>query len=455
MIQIGKITLIPESRLLLRPIAWLKAHPLLVGSVLFFASTTLINLGNYIFNLVLGRQLGPSLFADLSLIVTLMLITTFATTAFSTATAKFTAEYVVQHDASYLAALRSWLSKKALLVGLVFSLVLILGASWLAQIFQMHSFWPFVILGLGLPLSFWLSIDRGILQGQTRFVLLSLCNQGEMWTRLLGAIAFVVLGWAVNGVTGALVLSFAVAWIIARGAGKNLPKNVAVLSKDERSAITRYFGPVVLGLIGQIIINNSDVLIVKSYFPAHEAGLYAALALIGRMVFFATWSVVMVMFPLVAQKFQKGEAHRFLLWISFAIITIVSLAIIGGTLLLPNLIVNLLFGSAYLSIAPLLWLYALATAFYALANVVVTYNLSLGNGNGSFLVLLAGIAQIVGLLIWHANLLTVVMVQVSIMAGLFAILLGWDQLIKRDFTPKKDKKSKSHSLPEKECYYEL
>src|SRR5579859_2939819 len=78
MIQIGKFIPFPENPLPLRPIAWLKGHPLLVGSVLFFASTTLINLGNYIFNLVLGRQLGPSAFADLSLIVTLMLITTFA-----------------------------------------------------------------------------------------------------------------------------------------------------------------------------------------------------------------------------------------------------------------------------------------------------------------------------------------------------------------------------------------
>ncbi len=437
MLQTGNLTLTAEIRPLRNPIAWLKARPLLVSSVLFFASTTLVNLGNYVFNLVLGRWLGPSIFADLSLIVTLMLVTTFATTAFSMATAKFTAEYMVKYDASQLAALRSWLNQKALLVGGLLCIILVLGAPWLAQIFQMHSFWPFVILGVGLPLSFLLSIDRGILQGQARFILLSICNQAEMWTRLGGAIAFVALGWAVNGATGALVLSFVAAWIVARSVRKGLPAKMGELSQSQRSEITRYFGPVIMGLVGQIVINNSDVLIVKSYFPAHQAGLYAALALIGRMVFFATWSVVMVMFPLVTQKFQKGEAHRPLLWTSFAIITTVSLAIIGGTLVLPNLVVTLLFGKAYLSIAPLLWLYALATAFYALANVVVNYYLSLGNGKGSFLVLLAGIAQVVGLLLWHGSLFTVIMVQVYIMAALFVTLLVWDQLIKHGYTQKK------------------
>src|SRR5881394_2855523 len=82
------------------PLAWLKERPLLVSGGLFFVSTTLVNLGNYVFNLIFGRWLGPVLFADLSLIVTLMLVTTFATTAFTTATAKFAAAYSVGSDPS-------------------------------------------------------------------------------------------------------------------------------------------------------------------------------------------------------------------------------------------------------------------------------------------------------------------------------------------------------------------
>ena len=86
----------------------------------------------------------------------------------------------------------------------------------------------------------------------------------------------------------------------------------------------------------------------------------------------------------------------------------------------------MLFGKLYLSIAPLLWVYALATAFYALANVIVTYHLSLGNGKGNYLVLLAGVAQVVGLYYCHTTLLLVVLVQVYIMAGLLLLLAIWD-----------------------------
>ncbi len=416
------------SALLGNPIAWFKARPLLVSSLLFFASTTLVNLGNYVFNLMLGRQLGPSMFADLSLIVTFMLVLTFATTTITTTTARFAATYSSSDDMHQLAALRSWLQRWVLLIGILLLLSLVLGAAPLATLFHMHSSLPFIILGVGMPIFFLLAVDRGILQGCARFGQLSWSNQAEMWMRLLGALFFVALGLSVIGATWALTLSFGVAWLVALSARKGLPKAVTPLSAIERSKITRYFGPVVIGLIGQIIINNSDVLIVKSYYAANPAGLYAALALIGRMVFFATWSIVMVMFPLAAKKHQQGESSRSLLWLSVAVIAIISTLIIVATALFPEPVVNILFGHAYLPIAPLLWLYALATAFYALANVVATYHLSLGNGRGNLFVLLAGIAQIVGLLLFHQTLFTVVLVQVCIMAALFCGLLVWDRI---------------------------
>ena len=92
---------------------------------------------------------------------------------------------------------------------------------------------------------------------------------------------------------------------------------------------------------------------------------------------------------------------------------------------------NILFGEAYLVIAPLLWLYAIATAFYALANVVVNYRLSLGSGAGASFALVAGVAQVLGLWFFHANLRQVVIVQIVIMAVLLVSLLIWDQTQQR------------------------
>jgi O-antigen/teichoic acid export membrane protein len=190
--------------------------------------------------------------------------------------------------------------------------------------------------------------------------------------------------------------------------------------------IMLFTGPVLVAQLGQILINNSDILIVRRFFVAEEAGAYAALALIGRMVFFATWSIVTAMFPIVAQRFHRGEAHRPLYYLSLGIVLAGSLAIIGVTALFPEQIVILLFGDAYIAIAPLLWVYATATMFYALANVVINYRLSIGSTGGTYLAITTGAAQVLALWMWHDSLAQIVWIQVGLMGVLFVVLLVWD-----------------------------
>ncbi|MGI9253890.1 MAG: hypothetical protein ACR2J8_09090, partial [Thermomicrobiales bacterium] len=242
--------------------------------------------------------------------------------------------------------------------------------------------------------------------------------------------ALVAAGLRVNGAVAAMPLSFLATWLVARRAAEGLPAPRG-LEAAERAAMIAFAGPVVASLAGQILVNNSDVLIVKHFFPGPEAGQYAALALTGRIVFFATWSVVAVLFPIVAQKHQKGEPHRHLLWGAIGLVLGVSGAIVAVLLLLPNLVVDVLFGPEYRQIAPLLWLYGIATTLYAVANVIVNYALSTGVTGGSWIALCAGVAQVAALWFVHGSLREVVLVQIAIMAGLMAPLAVWSVIAGR------------------------
>ncbi|MFK7801785.1 MAG: oligosaccharide flippase family protein [Anaerolineae bacterium] len=403
----------------------LRGNNPLAGGALLFVSMTLVNAGNYLFNLILGRWLGPAAFADLSLIVTLMLMITFITVTFQLTAARFSAIHTADDDSQQLASVRSWQLRIAWGLGLVLMLVLGGGAFFWQTFFRTESVWPFIILAAGLPVYFAQGVDRGVLQGQTKFGRLALSYQLEMWVRLGFAILFVAIGWSVNGAVTGITLSFIAAWVIALGAKNNLPKALAV-SPETKKAILLFAWPVIIAHVSQILINNSDILIVKRFFEAEEAGLYAALALIGRIVFFATWSVVTVLFPIVAQKHKKGEPHRHLLYVSLAMVLFVSGGILIATIIIPGFIVNVLFGAAYLSIAPMLWLYALATTVYALGNVIITYRLSTGDGLGSTIAVFGGVAQVVFLWLFHESLYQIVMVQIGLMSSMFIVLLIWD-----------------------------
>ncbi|MCB0062944.1 MAG: oligosaccharide flippase family protein [Caldilineaceae bacterium] len=424
----------------------LPKHGMLTGSALFFISTTVVNGGNYLFNLLLGRWLGPTLFADVSIIITLFLLFTFVTAGFQQTAAKFAAVYSANGDEDKLYALRRWLNRRSWIIGLIGCAILGGGATFWQRFFHTTSPWIFVIFAIGLPFYFVQGIDRGLLQGQMRFGRLAASYQAEMWVRLFLGLLLVAIGWAAEGAIWGLTISILATWLVADYAlrtGRHSSKPgeetsvrhtssrsnhaTATLRPQETRAILHFAVPVLLAEISLILINNSDVLIVKRFFDGVTAGHYAALALIGRIVFFGTWSVVITMFPLVAQKAQRRESHRHLLWIGLGMVSAVSLAIVGTTAVVPELIVNVLFGSEYLRIAPLLWLYATATALFALANVLINYHLALGNRTGTVIALIAGLSQVLTLIFFHATLYQVVTLQIGLMSGLLLLLLLWDQ----------------------------
>ena len=396
----------------------------LAGGALLLVSSVIVNAGNYLFNLVLGRWLGPVAFADLSFVVTLMLVVTLVTGTLQTVVARFAALYWADGDTARLEGLYRWMGRLAWGVGGLLAVVLAVSSPALVALFRLASVWPLLILAVGLPIYFAQGVDRGMLQGATRFVPLALSYQAEMWARLGAGVVLVALGLAVMGASLALSLSFAASWLAAWWAWRSSRATAGVLAPAERREVLHYAGPVGLALAGQIVINNSDVLLVKGFFEPEAAGQYAALALIGRIVFFATWSVVTAIFPVVAQRHRRGEPHAHLLLLGLGLVAGTSVPIIAGALLAPDLAVRLLFGEAYVAVAPLLWLYALATALYALANVVVSYRLALGGTSGAALTLGAGVAQVLGIALFHADLRQVVLVQVFVMGGLFVILLA-------------------------------
>jgi O-antigen/teichoic acid export membrane protein len=402
----------------------------LSGSALFFLSASVVNLGNYAFNLILGRWLGPALFAEVNLVITLLLIMSLVAATLQMSVARFTAGLSTGSDLGAIAANRAWFARAAQVLGLLAAVGLVAGSTWLQEFFHTQSPWPFILLGLGVPVYLVQGIERGVLQGRMMFGRLALSYQAEMWSRLLLSALLVAAGLGVGGVVAAVTLSFVAAWLVARRAGSGLPPPSA-LSREHSRAARSFAGPVALALLGQILINNSDVLIVKHFYQPTDAGHYAALALIGRMVFFATWSVMTVLVPLAARAQADRQDHWHLMWLSLGIVGAVSAGVIGMSSVFGTQLVTALFGPAYLAIVPLLWPYALATGLFALANVIVTYRLSIGVVQAGLFGAAGGIVQVALLWLFHATLYQVIQVQIVLMALLLAALLVWEFRLRR------------------------
>ena len=281
---------------------------------IFMISVLIVNGGNYIYNLLLGRILGPKEFSDAAVLITLLLVISFVAMTFQLLVARF----VGTIQQKFFSSLMRSVYKYAMYVGILIGLVMMLFSGLLSQFFNTSSPQMFIIFGFGVPLYFLMSVNRGYYQGQKKFSQLSITYQLEMLIRLLFTL---FLLWILpikssNIVSIGIVISLLAALFPFNISFRSTSVHV-ILPKEQKQQIKKFFVITAFYELTQIIINNSDILLVKHYFDAYQAGLYASLALIGRVVYFMAWMFVMLLLPTVVQLKKQGKSTKKVLFSQF------------------------------------------------------------------------------------------------------------------------------------------
>ncbi|MDA0177599.1 oligosaccharide flippase family protein [Mesoflavibacter profundi] len=397
---------------------------------LFMLSVLIINGGNYLYNLLLGRLLGPSQFADAAVLITFLLVLSFVAMTFQLATAKFSVVLQSQVLQNFI----SKVYKYASIIGISFGLLIIVFAKQLQLLFNTSTSSMFTIFGIGVPIYFLMSVNRGFYQGKKAYKSLSLTYQLEMLSRLLITLGLIFVLNIQSSVVIAIgiLLSFGFGLVPFKSKYFTF-KKVEILDQKLSKQVIRFFVITAFYELTQIIINNSDILLVKHYFDSYQAGLYASLALIGRIVYFIAWMFVMLLLPEVVQLKKDGKSTAPILFKYIMYIAIIASVIIIACALFPKLAILMLFGDSYLAIAPLLWKYALATGLFAISNIFAYYYLSLDKYIPVILSAIFGVLQVVLIVIYHSNLQEVVYMQIITMVLLLIVQVTFfitDQEIK-------------------------
>ncbi|RZN83177.1 MAG: sugar isomerase, partial [Winogradskyella sp.] len=385
---------------------------------LFMLSVLAVNGGNYLYNLILGRLLGPSQFADAAVLITFLLVLSFMAMTFQLVTAKFSVLFENEIFNNFIAKVY----KQAFFVGLLLGVIIVACASQLQTLFNTSSSTMFVIFGFGVPLYFLMSVNRGTYQGKKAYKSLSITYQGEMLSRLLITLGLILVFNIQSSAVIAIgiVISFVFGLFPFKTKHVSIKKLIPLDSKYSKQ-IKNFFLLTAFYELTQIIINNSDILLVKHYFDSYDAGLYASLALIGRIVYFIAWMFVMLLLPAVVELKKEGKETASVLFKYVGYIALISAVIVLACLVFPELIIQLLFGEQYLTMAPLLWKYAIATSMFAISNIFAYYYLSLDKYVPVIISGVFGMLQMLLVVFYHDSLEQVVHMQIVAMALLLVI----------------------------------
>lgn len=393
--------------------------------------TTLIASGiNYLVNLLLARWMTPSEFGDANLIVTMMLGLTAVAVSLQFIAAQRVSALNSPTTPGGWQAQRTALSRRAWIVGGIIAVALSLSSTVIRDVSSSASAIPFVLLAVGIPFLLAQSVERGVLQGLLSFRALSSTLLVEAAARLTVAVLLVSAGFGVAGATTGITISFIASWWCGRrqvrsAAGESTAASPStMLSTDHKTSAvaTRAGQATMILLVGQILINNGDVVLAKVLFDADQAGVYSVVALVGRAIFFLSWSLVTAAFPHAAQGDEVAFAavRRQTVRAVAAMSTVLTIAV---ALVAPRL-APIVFGEAYSSAATLFAPYAIATSLFAIANASASLSVARGRRTPAVLVVVGAIGQTTLLLSLANNSSEMVWLQVGAMAVLtFGILL--------------------------------
>jgi len=401
-------------------VATLRSEPtharVLGGSIIMLVGSGLVSAVNFGYNVAVARMLGPSAFGHAAAAVTLLMLVSAITLSFQLVCAKFVARN--ETDAGK-AAVYSTLTRRAFRVGAILGTALLLASGYVSSYLNLPSRWIVVILALGIAFYIPLGVKRGGLQGTCSFARLSWNFLLEAAAKFIGAMIFIELGYGVYGAVAAISVSVVLAYFFP-AVPKELKRNAAV-------GLPASFGEGMQAIVfftGQVVINNIDILLVKHFFAPDQAGLYAAIALVGRVIYFASWSVVSAMFPISAGSKPKEE-NASVLVVPLVIVLFVSLVFIVGLAAFPEPVLRAVFGAGFQigsGMDSLMSLYAAATGTYSLAVVLMAYEMSRKIANTGWMQLAISGAIMVGITLFHANLREVVVVQLVLMVVLLMIV---------------------------------
>src|SRR5262245_32392035 len=325
--------------------------------VIMLLSTTLVSVMNFGYNAVMARMLGPSRFGQVTASVTLLMLASAVTLAFQLVCAKFVARNPA--PGAQAGVYRSLLGK-AWLVSLTLGGTLFLTQKPIADYLRMPDSRILAILAVGIAAYVPLGVRRGAMQGLCSFRRLAASFIVEAGARLLCGVLLVSIGYGVFGAVGAISASVLSAFLLPR-----MDPRLHVKTHPGSAASFGEGIQAIVFFVGQVIISNIDILLVKHFFVPEAAGLYAAVALVGRLLYFASWSVVSAMFPVSAAAKPQEENARVVLAPLLTVLGL-SLAFILLLGLFPHLVMHTSFGLEFHQAEPLLVLYATATGIYSL-----------------------------------------------------------------------------------------
>ncbi len=390
--------------------SYLKNDELVKEGTIMFISGTIVGIFNYSYQVYMGRALGPEEYGVFGALFAIFYMIGIISQTLGTSITQFVSKFV--GEGKQIGFFIKGSLKRTIMLGSAVSMIFLVFRKELMNLLKLPDIWPILILILILSLSWIIPIIDGSLRGMRRFSCLAFSSISNASFKLIFGVGLVMAGFGVSGALFGVAIGAILGLFISFAFVKPYIKPNNPHDPDFRySSFYSYSLPVMFAMISLSIPSNLDVILAKYFFSPSEAGLYTSVSVLGKIVFFFSGAVGTVMFPMITEKFTKGENTTGILKKGLLSVGALSGGLVSIYVLYPQIVVKI-FGGKYFDAIDLVAPYGMAMFFVSITAIVMSYHLAIKNMR--YIAFFTGftIIEIASLMVFH-----------STMAGMINVLL--------------------------------
>src|SRR3989344_3792588 len=336
------------------------------GGIFYTTSSFFNHLMNYLFNFLAGRTLGPKGYAEIAALFSYTTIALVPTVVFSTfLIQKISASSLNQKIYSrslerlFLNKIKKWWY--LFVIPIIFAPLLP----------KFTNLTPLVAWSLYPLLYFaYLSSFYGsAIQGLKLFLAVSLIGILVTFLKLIGAwLVYLGLDGIATIIFFLIMSNFFLFYLSKRVVTGHLKKNMIINSKilEKRTLqllTSRQFVIIFVSTLALTLLNNLDVVIVKKFFLATDAGIYSSWSLSAKIILYFVGPLISISFVFISGSKNEAIKNKTLLY-SLIILFFVGIISFAFYKNFASFIIGFFFGNKFEAVTPYLASASIFGSFY-------------------------------------------------------------------------------------------
>ncbi|MBI2029379.1 glycosyltransferase [Candidatus Gottesmanbacteria bacterium] len=385
----------------------------------FIGASLFASFMNFLYNAYLARSITVEDFAVIGLLSNLFFLSQIPLGALGT---------TVTHQSAYFKgkfkqSIKSfWIATldRYVIFSLVLTAVWLILTPYLSAYFNIPTPIPFLVIAPIWFLGVASSVNNAYLSGNMRFIILGFIIIAESISKFAFSWAGVYLNSS-ELMYAATPLSLFISSVLGFVVISITKSERVILEKKQLTSLPKkFFATSALSRISMVTFLSLDLLLANHYLPAQQAGYYALLSLVGKMIFFFGSQFSQFIMPVVSAFEGAKKSSKQIFSRLFIATTISSLIAFIGVGLLGNLTVPILLGNRAFLITQYLPLYSYAIMVFTIGQTLVSYRQAKREYTLSIAAFVFSIFQVVGIYMFHQDTGAIVWV-IGVVSTVFLI----------------------------------